>query len=141
MKRKLPAFAGAAAAGAAMGLLAVTGCSPPSPQENVSQACAASDAMASAIEEFRAALSADATVEEVRTARDKVSDAYDTLTAEMEDVAEDRVNDLEANVDEFRSAVDQVPDDAQLSDALESLGNEASDVRTALDGVDSDLNC
>lgn len=141
MKRTLPALAGATAVGAAAGLLALTGCSPPSPQENVSQACAASDAMAGAIEEFRTTLAADSTVEEVRAARDKVSDAYDDLAEEMEDVAEDRVNDLETTVDEFRAAVDRVPDDAQVSDALESLRNEASDVRTALDGVDGELNC
>lgn len=88
MERRSLRFGGAAAAGAIAISLTLNGCSSPTPEENVSQACTEADSLAAAVEDFRAALTAESTVEEVRSARDAVVDAYDTLIAEAQDVAQ-----------------------------------------------------
>jgi len=132
---------GTAAVALAVASLALNACSPPSPQENVSQACAAAESLAASVEQFRSTLSADATIEQVRSARDDVVASYDALVAEAQDVAQDRKDELETNVEEFQSAVDDVPDDTKLPDAVESLRNESADVGTALDGLEAELQC
>ncbi|NOJ59678.1 MULTISPECIES: hypothetical protein [unclassified Arthrobacter] len=141
MERRSLRFGGFAAAGVIAISLALTGCSSPTPEENVSQACTEAEALATAVEDFRTALTAESTVEEVRSARDAVVDAYETLMAEAQDVAQDRMDDLEASVMEFRSAVDDVPEDTALPDAVEDLRSEASDVGSSLDDLESDLTC
>lgn len=139
--RRHPRIAAVTAVGLGAIALSVTGCSSESPQENVSQACTEADALGTAIEDFRAALTEDATVEEVRAARDSVIDSYDTLMAEAQDVAQDRIDELESTIDRFQAAVDDVPDDAEVPDAVESLRGEATDVRTSLESLEADLTC
>lgn len=141
MERRSLRVGGFAAAGVVAISLTLTGCSSPTPEENVSQACTEAEALATAVEDFRTALTAESTVEEVRSARDAVVDAYDRLMAEAQDVAQDRMDDLESSVMEFRSAVDDVPEDTALPDAVEDLRSEASDVGSSLDDLESDLTC
>jgi hypothetical protein len=141
MRRTHQTSVGTAAVALAVAALALNACSPPSPQENVSQACAAAESLAASVEQFRSTLSADATIEQVRSARDDVVASYDALVAEAQDVAQDRKDELETNVEEFQSAVDDVPDDTKLPDAVESLRNESADVGTALDGLEAELQC
>ncbi|GAA1496407.1 hypothetical protein [Paeniglutamicibacter kerguelensis] len=141
MRRKHPTFFGATVLGAAAIGLALGGCTSTSPEENVSQACTAANNMSSALVEFRNALTPEATIEELQTARDKVSDAYDSLLAEAENVAQDRMNELESSLGEFRSAVESVPDDTKVPVAIDSLRTEANDVGTALDSLRSELKC
>ncbi|VXB69541.1 hypothetical protein [Citricoccus sp. K5] len=141
MERTFSGQARALAVGASVALLALAGCSTPSPQENVSQACAATETFSTSLEEFRATLTPDATTEQLRSARDKVGESYDALVEEAGDVAEDRREELDTTVRDFREAVNEVPDDTKVPDALSSLREEANDVGTALSDVESDLQC
>ncbi len=141
MKSRILGSAGALTLGASMMLLALAGCSSPSPQENTTQACAAADTFAASLEEFRATLTPEATAEQLRSARAKVEDSYDTLVEEAGDVAEDRREELETTVRAFRDAVDEVPDDTKVPDAIDSLRGEANDVDNALTNFESELQC
>lgn len=129
------------ALGASMVLLALSGCSNPSPQENTTQACAAADTFAASLDDFRATLTPDASTEQLRSARDKVEDSYGTLMEEADDVAEDRREELDTTVRDFRAAVDEVPNDTKVPDAIDSLRGEANDVGTALAGLKDNLQC
>jgi hypothetical protein len=141
MQRKNAASFGFTVLGAAAIGLALSACAPTSPQENVNQACASADKLSVALTEFRNGLTSEATADGIRTARDKVNDAYDSLVAEAQDVAVDRMNELDASLREFRSAVDSVPDDTKIPTAIDSLRNEAAGVGTALDSLESELKC
>jgi ElaB/YqjD/DUF883 family membrane-anchored ribosome-binding protein len=124
-----------------MMVLGLAGCSNPTPQENVSQACEAASTFSTTLQEVRSSLTPEATVDELRDARNKVSDSYENLLKETGDVAEDRMKEVDENVDGFRDAVDQVDKDTQVTDAVDSLRNEASDVETAVDNLRSELKC
>lgn len=141
MKTRSSGPVAALALGASITMIGLAGCAGPSPQENVSQACTAAEAFGSALQEVRSSLTPEATVEELRSARQQLSDAYDDLRKEAGDVAEDRLQVVEDNVDEFNNAVDEIPDDAKVPDAVDSLRNEAGDVDTAVTDLRSELNC
>jgi hypothetical protein len=138
MSKQHPILIGTAAFGLALGMLA--GCSA-SPEENVSKACAASDAFAAALQNFRQTLTPDASIDEIRAAREEVSNTYNDLKGAAANVAKDRTDELASATDEFKAAVDAVPDDATVPQAVDSLKNEAAKVDTARQGVASELNC
>ncbi|GAA3688563.1 hypothetical protein GCM10023081_27380 [Arthrobacter ginkgonis] len=139
MPKIRPFIAGSLAFGAAAALIA--GCGSPSPQENVSQACTASEAFGAALKTFQDTLTTDATVEEIQAAREGVRGTYATLVNEVGDVARDRMAEVETATNELNAAVDAVPSDAALSDALGSLKNEATDVVNARNDLDNALKC
>jgi len=142
MPKTRPFIAASLAFGAAAALLA--GCSSPSPEEqkeDVTEACAASAAFGVALKSFQDSLTADATIEQIKDAREQVQSSYTTLVDEAKDVAQDRMADLETATDELNAAVDAVPDDATVQDALDSLKNEAADVVNARNNLDNSLNC
>jgi L-alanine-DL-glutamate epimerase-like enolase superfamily enzyme len=138
MSRTTPILAGAATLGTAVMLL--TGCTS-SPQEDVSTACTAAAAHGAALKSFQESLSPDATVEQVKAARDEVQKTYDDMVDAAEEVSQDRANALEQAWDELDKAVEDIPDDATLQQAADSLKNEAADVESARSDVASELNC
>lgn len=140
MKLKHPTTHGALALGALAIGLAVGGCTA-SPQENVSQACSAADNLAATLGEFRGALTPNATIEQLQSARNNVDEAYASLVTEAQDVAADRIRDLDSTLREFRSAVVAVPDDAKVPEAIDSLRNEADVVGDSLTALESELKC
>src|SRR6476620_8537271 len=82
----------------------LTGCSPTSPPAatpsptaaissppaSVSEICAAADAHAGALANFKATLKPDATIEQVRAAQDQVSKTYEELAKASENLAQQR---------------------------------------------------
>ncbi|NUL44355.1 hypothetical protein F7P69_04000 [Cellulosimicrobium funkei] len=118
----------------------LTGCSS-SPEENVSTACEASDAYAAALQSFKDTLSPEATVEEVRAARDEVRTTHDDLVEAAEEVAEDRLEDLDSAEDGLHEAVEDLPDDVTMADATGDLESQASEVETARNAVAEELSC
>lgn len=137
MSRTTPILAGAAALGTAVVLL--TGCS--SPQEDVSKACTDAAAFGAALKSFQESLSPDSTIDEVKAARDEVEKTHDALVDSAEDVAQDRIKALDNAWDGLDKAVKDIPDDATLQQAADSLKNEAADVQSARNDVASELNC
>ncbi|MET1086865.1 MAG: hypothetical protein ABWY04_07070, partial [Arthrobacter sp.] len=128
-----PVLAWLSALGAALVLLA--GCStasPPagtsSPEPSVSQACAAADAFADALTSFKDTLKPGATLDQVRAARDQVVKTYDELVDATGSAAKERVDAVTSAEARFAAAVNDVPDDATLTEAAASLRDEAANV-------------
>lgn len=136
MSTKNPVLAGLIACGTVAAL--VTGCNTSTPDENAEQACAAADAFAAALNDFEDTLTPESTTGEVRAAREEVQRTYQDLVRAGEAVAEDRTEELEGATRELDAAVDDVPDDATLSEAAGSLRNEAAQVDAARDNFVSE---
>ncbi|CAH0292005.1 MULTISPECIES: hypothetical protein [unclassified Arthrobacter] len=131
-------FVGPVALGAAVALL--TGCAP-TPQENVSQACAAASAYAAALTNFKDTLKPTATVEQVKTARDQVAKTYEEMVKQSQDVAKDRADAVKTGQQNLESAVKAVPDDATLTQAANSLRDETVKLQAAASDLRSQLKC
>jgi hypothetical protein len=111
------------------------------PEAKVSQVCVAADAFAGALRGFKVSLKPGVRSEDIRSARDQVEKTYDDLAAASADVARDRVEAVESATDDFRAAVDALPEGATVSESIDTVRTEASDVQAALRGLTSELNC
>lgn len=130
--------AGSVALGAAVALL--TGCAP-TPQENVSQACAAVSAYAAALTNFKDTLKPSATVDQVKTARDQVDKTYQDMVKQTQDVAKDRADAVNTAQQDLDKAVKDVPDDATLTQAAASLRDDTVKLQAAASDLRSQLKC
>ena len=148
MSRPRPILAGPIALGVAVALL--SGCSTSSPgtsvssaraEKNVSQACDAASAYAAALTNFKQTLKPGVTVGQLNSARDQVAKAYDDLIKASQDVARDEVDAVKAAEDKFVRAVKAVPDDATLTQAVNSLRDEAANVQAAVSDLRTAANC
>ncbi|SDK80565.1 hypothetical protein SAMN04487916_103126 [Arthrobacter sp. ov407] len=147
MSRPQPVLARMIALGAAIGLLA--GCSTTSPStspgtsqtQSVSPVCAASDAFSASLTNFKDTLKPGATVEQIQAARDQVKKAYDDLLNAASDAAKERVDAVKSAQQKFTSAVNAVPDTATLTQAFNSLRDEAANVQAAVSDLSNDVKC
>lgn len=104
-------------------------------------ACTAADALARALTNFKDSLKTGATVEQVRAARDQVVKTYNELAAAVGDVAKGRLEAVKSAADRFDAAVKDIPDDASLTQAVDSLRQEAKDVQAALSDLLTEVHC
>jgi hypothetical protein len=120
-----------------------TGTSSPSasPTQTVSPVCAASVAFSASLTNFKDTLKPGATVEQIRSARDQVLKSYDDLVNAAGDAAKERVDAVKAAEQKFTSAVNSVPDDATLTQAVTSLRDEAANVQAAISDLANDAKC
>ena len=147
MSRPQPVLARMMALGAAIALLA--GCSTTSPStspgtsqtKSVSPVCAASDAFSASLTNFKDTLKPGVTVEQIQSARDQVRKAYDDLLNAAGDAAKARVDAVKSAQQKFAAAVSAVPDTATLSQAVNSLRDEAANVQAALSDLSNDVEC
>lgn len=126
----------------------LAGCSTPNPPAgtssaapSVSPACAAADAFADALTGFKDTLKPGATLEQIRAARDQVVKTYDELVDATGDAAKDRVDAVTSAKARFAAAVNDVPDDATLTEAAASLRDEAANVQAALSDLATEVQC
>lgn len=112
-----------------------------SPPASTSQVCAAIDAHAAALAKFKDTLKPDATIEQVRAARDQVTKAYEDLVKAGENLARQRADAVKAAEAKFNAAVAAVPDDATLTQATNSLRDEASNVEAAIRDLRAEVKC
>jgi vacuolar-type H+-ATPase subunit I/STV1 len=133
----------------------LTGCSPSnppaatpsptvtvsSPPASTSQVCAAIDAHTAALANFKATLKPDATIEQVNAARDQVTKTYDDLVKASENLAQQRADAVKAAEAKFNAAVAAVPNDATLTQAADSLRDEASNVEAAIRDLRAEVQC
>jgi hypothetical protein len=112
-----------------------------SPASSVSAVCAAADAYADALTSFKDTLKPGATVEQVRAARDQVVKTYDELVAATGSAAKERVDAVASAEAKFAAAVNDVPDDATLTEAVTSLRDEAANVQAALSDLATEVQC
>jgi hypothetical protein len=122
-------------------IILLTGCSSNNSQENVAQACTAAKAFAGAVKGFEATLKPGSTVGEIKAARDEVKKTHDDLAKASKDVAKDRTDAVNKATDQFNKAVDDVPNDATVSQAVNSLRDDVANVKSALQGLSTDLKC
>jgi hypothetical protein len=132
--------------GAALVLL--VGCSMPSPpastsspQPSVSPVCAAADAFAEALTSFKDNLKPGVTLEQVRASRDQVVKTYDDLLQAAGSVAQERVDAVRTAKEKFAAAVNDVPNNATLTEAVDSLRDEAANVQAALSDLATEAQC
>ncbi|MFE7504273.1 hypothetical protein [Promicromonospora sp. NPDC057488] len=110
-------------------------------EENTAQACGAADDLTTALDDFRSTLTPDATVDDVRAARDELSSAWQTFDSAATEVVQDRSEELDEAWAGLQKAVDDVAGDATVAGALSTLQDEAAGVKTARDDVVSELDC
>jgi methyl-accepting chemotaxis protein len=112
-----------------------------SPPASVSEVCAAADAHAAALANFKATLKPDATIEQVHSARDQVTATYEDLAKASENLAQQRAEAVKAAEAKFNAAVAAVPNDATLAQATDSLRDEASNVEAAIRDLRTEVKC
>ena len=113
----------------------------PSQPENVTKLCDAARTYAASLTSFKDTLKPDVPIEQVRSARDQVVKAYDDLVAASADIAKERVDAVIEAENKFVAAVNAVPDQATLPQAIESLRDEAADVQAAVSDLATAVKC
>lgn len=111
------------------------------PQATRSPVCPAADAFAAALTGFKDTLRAGPTLDQVRAARDQVATSYDALIKEAGSLARERVAAVTAAEDAFATAVNDVPSDATLTEAIDSLRDETAIVQGALSDLATEIKC
>jgi hypothetical protein len=139
----------------ATAVVLLTGCSPTSPPAatlsptatissqpaSMLPVCAAADAHAAALKNFKDTLKPDATIEQVRAAQEQVSKTYEDLAKASENLAQQRAEAVKAAEAKFNAAVAAVPNDATLKQAANSLRDEASNVEAAIRDLRTEVKC
>lgn len=147
MQRRRSATASTLPLCAATNMLLLTAGTPQASQEPVSSTpqgtdstvCSAVVNLYSSLEEFRSTVTPEVTVEELRIARDKAKVAQDAVATEIQDLARDQLMELNAEIDRFQAAIEDVADSATVRDATVALGNETEAVDTPLNDLASKL--
>ena len=80
-------------------------------------------------------------MEQVRAARDQVVKTYDDLVSAIGSGAQERVDAVRSAEDKFASAVNDINDDATLTEAADSLRDEAANVQAALSDLVTEVDC
>lgn len=122
-------------------ILATAACSSETPEQNTEQACGAAEQLTIALDNFDTTLTPDATVDEVMAARDEVRAAWQELDAAADDVAQDRGQALDEAWSGFQQSVEDLSGSATITDAAESLRDDAVVVQEARDALAEDLGC
>jgi len=81
------------------------------------------------------------TVGELKDAKQSVTEAWTTVKASSTALDQARVNELEQAFNSLDTAVDDIPDDATIQQATDSIQDELAAVNTAWDGLNSAANC
>ena len=84
---------------------------------------------------------ATASVEDYREAWDTIEDAYQVVVADREALAETSANSLTEAHDDLSAAVDDLPDEANMADAIAELQPEIDALRSAHDSVTIENEC
>ena len=99
------------------------------------------------LNEFEAALialgdiSLDSTVEDIQNNYKAVEDAWKKVVADTENVGTARSDDLKKAYDNLDKAINNIPGDATVTEALESIADEAAAVVAAWEQLFNDLDC
>lgn len=99
------------------------------------------------LDEFETALialgdiSLDSTIDDIQNNFKKVEDAWNKVVADAEKVAEAKADDLKKAYDDLKKAINDIPGDATVTEALQSVADEAAAVAAAWQKLFSDLDC
>lgn len=134
-----PVLALAVAAALAAPVAACSGS--PTPQENTASACDAYASFTETVSNARESIDSSSTIEQIRTERDNIRNAYEDLQPALESVAEDRRTALEDAWQNFDQAVAGIDDSMTVPQAASSLTDDVQQLRSARDGLADELDC
>jgi hypothetical protein len=112
-----------------------------SQEELEAQACEDLSDLDNSLDRLNSSLQGDSTVGEVRDAAENAASAFDTARSSVNEVAETRINDVESAMSSLRNTVEDLPDDASLSEAASAIASELAIVEEAVVGVGDQLEC
>ena len=93
------------------------------------------------IQAFEDLVPATASVEDYREAWDTIEDAYQVVVADRDALAEQSANSLAEAHDDLSTAIGDLPDDANMAEAVADLQPEVDALRTAHDSVTIENEC
>jgi len=119
---------------------AAAGCVQPSQEEAQAQLCQDLGKLGVALQGMQG-LNATSSVGDIRDARDQVQSAMEDVRSSADQVTNVRVDDLNAAYDDLDRAVQGVPDDASVPEALQTIRPEIQGVVDARQNLTAELNC
>ncbi|GAA1724179.1 hypothetical protein GCM10009809_19940 [Isoptericola hypogeus] len=123
--------------------LLLAACGPDSPAEQGPSGPACQDlaAYGDALTDLAGAIGPDATVDDVRAAREQADAARNEVVDSLAAVAKNDLDEVNQAWDALETAFAQISDDATLAEAAASLKDEAQGVVQATEGLAADLDC
>ena len=110
-------------------------------QQDAAGVCDAAAAHDEAVTDFQSILTSDVTIEQLRSARDEVVDTYTELGRAAADVAAERLAAVGTAERSFRKAVDDIPDQTTVPEAIDSLRDEAAQLKVAVKNLLEEVSC
>ncbi len=127
-------------AGVLILVCASAGCTQPTEEEAQAQLCQNLDELGVALQNM-AALNASSSVGDVRDARDQVQSAMENVRNSASQLANVRVDDLNTAYNNLDQTVQGLPDDANVTDAIQTISPEVQAVQSARQNLTAELNC
>jgi hypothetical protein len=112
-----------------------------SPPASTAELCAAAEAHAAALANFKTTLKPDATLDQVHAAQAQVTKTYDDLVTARKNLAQERADAVKSAEAKLNAAVNAVPNDTTLTQAADSLRDEASNVEAAIRDLRAEVKC
>jgi len=112
-----------------------------SQQELEAEACEDLTNLQDSLAGLEASLRGDSTVGEVRDAAENADAAFDEAQSSVGEVAETRIADVESAMDSLRNTIEDLPDDATLSQAADAIESDLAMVTDAVNETSDQLAC
>ncbi len=120
---------------------AAAACSVSTPTTSTETVCDARAQVEESVEAFDALDPATASVDGYREAAVQIRESIRELAFYRQDMAEENLADLEESIEALVSAMDSLPSDEPLTDAIGSVEPEREAVRAAFSAITDELSC
>ena len=124
-------------------VLAVTlaACAPQPSSPQIGDFCVGMAALQASVEAFRALEPSAGTVDEYQAAMIAISRSWNDVREQAYTLADARATEVTQAIDDLQAAVDDIPNDANLTDAVASLQDELQAVVDAVNALIAEVNC
>jgi hypothetical protein len=125
-------------------IVALSACTAPEPTSQVDaegQLCTDLEAFGASLRGLTDLDPATASVEDVDAARASIQDSWDAVKASAEDVADADDTAVESAWQDVVTAIDAIPTDVPLSEAIGPVQTAADEVRGAFDEMQNGIGC
>lgn len=112
----------------------------PSKAADTSSLCSSLQALETSAKNLTS-LGSDASKSDYQTDLNAVQDDWDQVKSDAQDVENAPTGDLDSAWDSFESAVKNVPNDASVSDAVDSITQSADQLVSTAKSTASEVNC
>ena len=120
---------------------ALTACGPESVTPDAALVCDDIAVLDEAIVSFRNLTPETASVDDYRQGWDTIREAFEVVVMDREALAETDMDRMQQAFDDLGSAVEDLPDDANLPEAVETLEPAIEELGAAHDEITTDLEC